>query len=319
MSKLKIGVIGAGVLGAYHIAKCRANPNVSLCGFYDKSEHRRLEMTEKFSIPAFSDVASLLEEAEAVIIATPSSSHYAIALMCIGAGKHLLIEKPMSTSFAEGAEMVAAAEKAGLVLHVGHSESFNPAFIKLLSHHPAPRFLEIHRLATYSPRGTDVSVILDLMVHDIQLILRLCGEEPQTSGIAATGVPVISNGIDIANVRLSFPSGCVANLTASRISAKRMRKIRLFAKDNYFSVDLDKGEFDHYYLTENAAAPPGAPPVAFSKETIAPKDALESELQAFVDAVSGISQPEAVTGNEALKILKVTDVILEAIKQVKMS
>jgi predicted dehydrogenase len=206
--------------------------------------------------------------------------------------------------------LVEGAEKQGVVLHVGHSEAFNATFAKLLSYGPRPRFMEVHRLAQYSPRGTDVPVVLDLMVHDLQLILRLCKEAPCYDKIAATGVPVISDDIDIANVRLLFPSGCVANITASRISAKRMRKIRIFSKDNYFSANLDNGEIDHYYLTAGAPATQDVN-VAFNKETVAPIDALETELQAFIDAVKGSDKKEGVSGIEALEVLKVTDCIMQ--------
>ena len=253
MNKIKVGVIGAGVLGSYHIGKCLANPAVSFCGFYDLDPDRRLAVQEKFQVHGHSDLGPLLSEANAVIIATPASSHMDIAHRCLEQGKHVLIEKPLAASFSEGLFLVECAEKQGVVLHVGHSEAFNATFAKLLSYGPRPRFMEIHRLAQFSPRGTDVPVVLDLMVHDLQLIMRLCHEEPDCEKIAATGVPVISDDIDIANVRLLFPSGCVANFTASRISAKRMRKIRIFSRDNYFSADLDKGEIDHYFLTP---APP---------------------------------------------------------------
>jgi predicted dehydrogenase len=184
--------------------------------------------------------------------------------------------------------------------------------VKLQSHKPAPRFIEVHRLAQYSPRGTDVSVILDLMVHDLQLILRLLGEEPRYDAIAATGVPVVSSGIDIANVRIPFASGCVVNCTASRISAKRMRKLRLFEKDNYYSVDLDKEEIEHYYLT--GAASPGKPlPVGFDKEKAKHVDALEAELAAFVADILGTPGLAGVKGEEALAVLKITDTILAEI------
>jgi predicted dehydrogenase len=310
MNKIKVGVIGAGVLGSYHIGKCLANPKVYLSGFYDHDPGRRRAVQDKFHIQGHADLASLLAETDAEIIATPASTHLEIARKCLDHGKHLLIEKPLAASFSEGMLLVEGAKKRGVVLNVGHSEAFNATFAKLLSYGPRPRFMEVHRLAQYSPRGTDVPVVLDLMVHDIQLILRLCKEEPRYDKIAATGVPVISDDIDIANVRLLFPSGCVANLTASRISAKRMRKIRIFSKDNYFSADLDKGEIDRYYLTSGTPATRDVT-VAFNKETVAPVDALEAELQAFIDAIQGNNKNGGVSGTEALEVLKVTDCILQ--------
>ena len=312
MNKIKVGVIGAGVLGSYHIGKCLANPAVSFCGFYDLDPDRRLAVREKFQVHGHSDLGPLLSEATAVIIATPASSHMDIAHRCLEQGKHVLIEKPLAASFSEGLFLVECAEKLGVVLHVGHSEAFNATFAKLLSYGPRPRFMEIHRLAQFSPRGTDVPVVLDLMVHDLQLIMRLCHEEPDCEKIAATGVPVISDDIDIANVRLLFPSGCVANLTASRISARRMRKIRIFSKDNYFSADLDKGEIDHYFLDPCAPAPLGVPFV-FNKETVAPVDALEAEQKAFFREITG-GGSGGVPGKEALAVLKVTDCIMRQLQ-----
>jgi predicted dehydrogenase len=313
VDKIKVGVVGAGVLGSYHINKCLANPQVHVCGFYDLDPNRRLAVQEKFHLQGHADLSSLLAETTAMIIATPASTHLDIARQCLEQGKHVLIEKPLAASFTEGLLLVEGAEKLGVVLHVGHSEAFNATFAKLLSYGPRPRFMEIHRLAQYSPRGTDVPVVLDLMVHDLQLIMRLCREEPDCDKIAATGVPVISDDIDIANVRLLFPSGCVANLTASRISAKRMRKIRIFSKDNYFSADLDKGELDHYFLARGSHALPGVP-FAFNKETVAPVDALEAEQGAFFNEISYGVRGGGVPGKEALAVLKVTDCIMRLLQ-----
>jgi predicted dehydrogenase len=312
MNKIRVGVVGAGVLGSYHINKCLANPKVHLCGFYDLDPNRRLAVREKLHVQCHADLDSLLAETTAVIIATPASTHLDIARRCLEQGKHAFIEKPLAASFSEGQVLVESAEKQGVVLHVGHSEAFNATFAKLLSYNPRPRFMEIHRLAQYSPRGTDVPVVLDLMVHDLQLIMRLCREEPDCDKIAATGVPVISDDIDIANVRLIFPSGCVANLTASRISAKRMRKIRIFSKDNYFSADLDKGELDHYFLAPGALSRQGVP-FAFNKETVLPVDALEAEQSAFFNEISGGGHG-GVPGKEALAVLKVTDCIMRQLQ-----
>jgi predicted dehydrogenase len=312
MDKVRIGVIGAGVLGSYHIGKCLKNADVSLTGFYDLDVQRRQAIREKFSIRGFDDISSLLAVCDAVIVATPCSTHRETAMQCLDAGKHVLIEKPLAASYAEGFDIVRRAKEKGVVLHVGHSEAHNAAFEKLLSFRPIPRFIEIHRLAVFSPRGTDVSVILDLMVHDLQLVHRLCKEEPIYERIAATGVPVVSDGIDIASVRLPFPSGCVANLTASRISAKRMRKIRIFARDNYYSVNLENGEIDRYFITQ-PPSPGNGLPVSFQKEIAPPQDALEYELKVFVEAIRGVSCEQAVEGAEALITLKVADVILKLI------
>jgi predicted dehydrogenase len=318
MDEVRIGVIGAGVLGSYHLGKCLMNKDVRLCGFYDANPDRRRAVNDTFSVKAYSGLADLIGDVQALIIATPCSSHYEIALQCLGAGKHALIEKPLAASYREGAELVAMAQEKDVILHVGHSEAFNAAFTRLQSLQPVPRFIEVHRLALYSPRGTDVPVVLDLMVHDLQLIMRLCGEEPIYERIAATGVPVISHDIDIANVRMAFPSGCVANLTASRISAKRMRKIRIFAPGNYFSVNLDKGEIDRYSLTPDAGAP-GGTPFTFAQEKVAAIDALEMELRAFVEDIREKTNRRGVGGKEALVVLKAADVILGLLSSGKKS
>jgi predicted dehydrogenase len=309
MADVRIGVIGAGVLGSYHIQKCLKNKDTAFAGFFDMSFERRTEVSKKLGVLAWDNIDGLLAASDALIIATPSSTHVTIAQRCLEAQKHVLVEKPLAPSHGEGTALVRLAREHGVVLHVGHSEAFNASFVQLLSHNPAPRFIEVHRLAQYSVRGTDVSVVLDLMVHDLQLILRLLHEEPDYGAIAATGVAVVSNGIDIANVRIPFPSGCVVNCTASRISAKRMRKLRLFEKDNYYSVDLDKEEIEHYFLT-GQALPEKPLPVEFDKEKPRHTDALELELAAFVDEILRKPDNRGVKGEEALTVLKVTDTIM---------
>jgi predicted dehydrogenase len=319
MDKIAIGVIGAGVLGSFHLQKCRKNPNVTLSGFFDISEERRKAVSEKLGVSAFETPQGLIAASDALIIATPSSTHVDMAMRCLDAGKHALIEKPLAPSYEQGRTLVARADERRLVLHVGHSEAFNAAFVKLLSFSPRPRFIEIHRLAQFSPRGIDVPVVLDLMVHDLQLLLRLCREEPLYDKIAATGVPVVSDDVDIANARIPFPSGCVVNLTASRISAKRMRKLRLFERDNYYSVDLDKEEIEHYTLThrEEPAGDAAAkgPPIAYTSEIVPHVDALETELAAFVGEIHGSAATSGVKGDEALAVLKITDTILSLISR----
>ncbi len=306
---VKIGVMGAGVLGSYHIQKCLKSKDVTLVGFYDVSAGRRAEVEKKLGARPWLDMNLLVDACDACIIATPSSSHASVAAACIEKKRHVLIEKPLAASLLEGGALVDLAGRLGVVLHVGHSESFNSAFVNLQSLAPVPQFIEIDRLAQYSPRGTDVPVILDLMVHDVQLVLRLLREEPRYEAIAATGVPVVSHDIDIANVRIPFPSGCVVNCTASRISTKRMRKLRLFARDNYYSVDLDKEEIEHYFLSGPAVT--GQPlPVQFSRKKSGHADALEAELAAFVAAIRGEKGAGGVDGTEALGVLKVTDKIM---------
>jgi predicted dehydrogenase len=311
MALLNVGIIGTGVIGSYHIDKCRKHPGVAIAGVYDSDSARATAAAQRFSVPAFGDLESLLDKTEAVIVATPATTHADVVRASLAAGRHVLVEKPLAADYNAGAALVALAEKRKRILHVGHSEAFNPAFIKLISLAPRPRFIEIHRLAAFSPRGTDVSVILDLMVHDLHLVWRLCREEPLYEAIAATGVPVVSGDIDIANVRLSFPSGCVANITASRISDKKMRKVRVFQKDNYYSVDLDKKEFAHYSLLPPGSSGPGGLPIAQTREVLSDVDALQAELEAFVAEIHGTTHEIPGTlGAEALPVLKMTDAIL---------
>jgi len=321
MNKVKIGVIGAGVLGSFHMQKCMKSNDVDLVGFYDLSDARRNEVFAKTGACAFDNIEQLIDKSEACIVATPSSTHVEMASCTLKAGRHTLVEKPLAPSYDEGKQLVALAEKNKCVLHVGHSESFNAAFVNLLERKPNPRFVEIHRLAQFSPRGTDVPVVLDLMVHDLQLLLRLCKSEPKYDAIMATGVAVVSDDVDIANARIPFVNGCVANLTASRISTKRMRKVRLFERDNYYSVDLGNGEVEHYVLNRDASGKP-APvtsqhvaglPIVFDCGTVTPVDALETELAAFVGEITKLAVDVGVSGKEALKVLKVTDRIMELI------
>ncbi|MBD3345633.1 MAG: gfo/Idh/MocA family oxidoreductase [Chitinivibrionales bacterium] len=314
MNPIKIGVIGAGVLGGYHLNKCVNNPSVDCIGFYDSSQQRAEEVEKSCGLKAFDSIDSLIDSADAVIIAVPCSAHLETGLAALRAGKHVLLEKPLADSYDNGEKLVEAAERQNCILHVGHSEIFNPAFERLVAFSPAPRFMEIHRLAEFSPRGTDVSVILDLMVHDLHLVYRLCKEEPDYGAIAATGVPVISPDIDIANVRLSFPSGLVVNCTASRVSIKRMRKLRLFQKNTYFSVDLDTRKFERCYLDPAYSA--DQLPVVCDTEKPAAGDALEKELDAFVNAINGEENGNrgGTTGNEALIVLKITDAIMKKIQ-----
>ncbi|MBD3422585.1 MAG: gfo/Idh/MocA family oxidoreductase [Chitinivibrionales bacterium] len=311
MKKVAVGVIGAGVLGGFHLRKCLANGFVECVGFHDSNARRAQEVSLQLQLPALG-VQELLDRCEAVIVAIPCSEHLRVGRICLQQAKHVLMEKPLAASYEEGCELVRLAAEKNLVLHVGHSELFNPAFRQLLAMKPQPRFLEIHRLSAFSHRGTDVSVVLDLMVHDLHLLLRLCDEEPVHANIAATGVAVVSPDIDIANVRIPFPSGCAANLTASRISLKKMRKVRIFQKDNYFSVDLDSRRIDHCFLNRESTE---AFPIAVKSHEPEAQDALEAEQKSFIDALGHNDGIFATTGNEALRVLRTTDAIMNKLQE----
>jgi predicted dehydrogenase len=316
VSVTNIGVIGAGVLGSYHIEKCRRRADVALVGFCDTSIERCAEISGRLNVRGFESADELVDLCDALIVATPATTHHAAALSCLKRKRHVLVEKPLASSVAQGAELVRTARRAGVVLHVGHSEVFNPAFVALMRRPPQPRFMEIHRLAEFSPRGSDVSVVLDLMVHDLHLIHRLCnGRRPLLESIAAVGVPVVSRDVDIVNARLTFPSGCVVNMTASRISTKRMRKLRIFAPQTYLSVDLDSKELVRCTLRPGAGPGGGGGlPIVVTTEAVDPADPLEQELDAFVSAIRQPAAPTAgTTGREALEVLTVAEAILQRV------
>ncbi len=316
MNTIRLGVIGAGVLGSYHLEKCCKHSHAVCSGIYDQIHSLAIEKASRHNCTAFASVAELLANSDAIIVATPARTHHEVAMECLRAGKHVLIEKPLAASVAEGEEIVETARKMGCVVHVGHSEAFNPAIIKLHEFAPAPQFIEVHRLAAFSPRGTDVSVVLDLMVHDIHLVLRFCKELPDPEKSLATGVAIVSNDIDIVNARLMFPSGCVANMTASRISAKKMRKFRMFQKSGYFSADLDKREVVRCWLTQPSQQESG--PIGMSTSIAEPSDALSAEQEAFLSAISGVpSVPGCggTSGSEALNVLIVCEMILNQIQK----
>lgn len=316
---MKLCVIGAGVLGCYHLEKLKKNPDIDLTGFYDLNESRRAEVEQKFGVAGFGDMDDLLGRSSGAIVATPASTHGRVVMKALENGCHVLVEKPLADATSVGREMVQCAKRTGKVLHVGHSEAFNPAFVRLQESCTQPQFMEIHRLAAFSPRGIDVSVVFDLMIHDLHLMERLMQwEHPLEEEIAAAGVSVVSPDIDLANVRLTFRSGCVVNCTASRISVAKMRKIRVFQKGAYFSADLDTREIVRCELKGGTG--PEEFPIATGREIMDPTDALEAEHEAFVKAIAHPSEPtNGTTGTEALQVLKVAETITERLKAFKHS
>ncbi len=233
---LKIGVLGAGHLGKIHIQQWQEISGVSLQGFYDPDDTQAATAISQYQVPRYATVDQLIEAVDAVDIVSPTSSHYELAKKCLLAGKHLFIEKPLAHTLEEGKELVKLVKEANVKCQVGHVERYNPAFLALGDQEMQPMFIEAHRLAQFNPRGTDVSVILDLMIHDIDIVL--CLVKSPVKRISASGVSVISETADIANARIEFDNGCVANLTSSRISLKKMRKLRLFQRDAYIGIDF---------------------------------------------------------------------------------
>lgn len=236
---LKIGLLGVGHLGTIHLRCIREISAYELIGFYDPDKEKSAKIAEEYGLTRFSSEMELMRAVDVIDIVTPTIYHHRLAKQAIKMGKHLFIEKPLTHTLPEAKELLELAEKTNLKIQVGHVERFNPAMLTLKDTPLHPMFIEAHRLAAFNPRGTDVSVILDLMIHDLDIVLSLVPSK--VNFISASGVSVVSNTPDIANARIEFENGCVANLTASRISMKQMRKLRLFQKDAYISLDfLDK-------------------------------------------------------------------------------
>jgi predicted dehydrogenase len=249
---IKIGVIGAGHLGKIHIRLLKEIPDFFLVGFFDPDPAKSLEIQTQFEIPAFPDAESLISLCDAIDIVTPTLYHHFYAVSGLKKSKHVFIEKPVTATLEEGKELLALEKEAKVKVQIGHVERFNPAFLALEGQELKPMFIECHRLAQWNPRGTDVSVVLDLMIHDLDLIQSVV--KSPVKKVSASGVAVLSDTPDIANARIEFNNGCVANLTTSRISMKNMRKIRFFQPNGYVSVDfLDKKT--ELYLIEDPAAP----------------------------------------------------------------
>jgi predicted dehydrogenase len=246
--RVKIGVIGAGHLGRWHIQQLKAIESAELVGFYDHDRQRADSVAAEFAVNAFPGLSELLNETEALSIVTPTTAHFQDAQKALKAGKHIFIEKPITETVEQGETLVEFAGKQNLRLQVGHIERFNPAILAMEEIIKNPLFIESHRLSTFNPRGTDVAVVLDLMIHDIDLILSFV--KSPVKAIHASGVSIISPTEDIANCRIDFENGAVANVTASRISNRKMRKMRFFQPNAYISVDFLEGASEVYQLTD---------------------------------------------------------------------
>jgi predicted dehydrogenase len=289
---LKVGVFGVGHLGKFHLNNWRDIENAEVVGFYDPSSENASLVAEEYKIRRFTNINKLLDACDAVDIVAPTTSHYELCKAAILKSKHVFVEKPLANTMDEAKELLKLAKEANIKFQVGHVERFNPAFLALKDHDISPMFIEVHRLAQFNPRGTDVSVILDLMIHDIDIMLKLVNSEVKT--ISANGVSVMSDTPDIANVRIEFDNGCVANLTSSRISLKKMRKMRLFQKNSYISIDfLDKKtEVTKIKTNEDKDAfffdidtNHGKRTIAFYSPKITEGNAIKMELESFRDAI----------------------------------
>jgi predicted dehydrogenase len=300
VARTRVGVIGAGALGYHHVRLLRELPGVEFVGFFDLRPERAAQVSAELGVPAFATGGELIEACEALTVVVPTPAHHAVARAALERGRHLLIEKPLAASLEEADELLDIAERAGALVQTGHVERFNRAIRGALPYVDRPRFIESNRLASFNPRGSDVAVVLDLMIHDIDLILTLVGEPVES--VAAVGVPVLTPFVDIANARLGFSSGAVANITASRVSRERMRKLRLFQQSGYLSLDLGSGEGEFYRLRGDldlGALTRGPLPIEAFVERVAisaPEgEPLRLEFESFVAAVQGRA-PVAVSG-----------------------
>jgi predicted dehydrogenase len=306
---MRTAVVGVGYLGRFHAQKYRALAGSELVGVADPSAAARAAVGRELGVPAYADHRELLGRVEAVSIVTPTPLHHAIATDFLAAGAHVLVEKPMTATVAEGERLIEAARQARRVLQVGHLERFNAAVQALQPMLAVPRFIESARLAPFKHRGTDVDVVLDLMIHDIDLILSIVGSP--VVAVDAIGSSVFSREIDIANARLRFANGCVANATASRVSLKTERRLRLFQDDAYASVDLHQKVLTVIRKRGGLSAD-GMPQVDIQETTYDQGDALKAEIEAFLEAAASGGTPP-VSGEEGLAALKVAVSIAEQV------
>jgi predicted dehydrogenase len=317
MATVKVGVIGVGALGRHHARLYNECRGAALVGVYDQNQERAAEIAEEVGSKPYATIPGLLADVEAVSVAVPTDLHHQVVMEILKADRHVLVEKPITATVAEAEELVAMAAKRGLVLGVGHVERYNPVLACLDETPGEPRFIEAHRLAPYPPlrpglppRGTEVSVVLDLMIHDIDILLDLVKSE--VVRVDAVGVPVLSPSEDIANARIVFANGCVANITASRVSAERLRKIRVFKTSAYLSLDYQEPKGEIAYMKDGQIVREEVP--------VYSTNALQDELQDFCDCVAtakeGQEIPEPrVSGTHGLEALRVADWVLRSISE----
>lgn len=318
---LRVGVIGAGALGYHHVRIMREMEDVSFVGFHEARPERAAQVATELGVRAFEDAVALVEACDALTIVVPTPAHFAVAKEAVSRGKHVLIEKPLTATLAEADELLDIAARNGALVQTGHVERFNRAIRAAMPYVDSPRFLESDRLAPFSPRGSDVAVVLDLMIHDIDLLLTLVRSGAQD--VAAVGIPVLTPFVDIANARITFQSGAVANVTASRVSRERMRKLRLFQPSGYLSLDLGAGNGEFYRIRGDVdlAALTKAPQALEAFVERIPLEAPEGEplrleFRSFIDAVLGRA-PVTVTGADGREALAVAMRIVQEIERTR--
>lgn len=316
---LKIGVFGVGHLGKFHLNNWKEIPGIELVGFFDPDDNTAKEVSEKYQLARFLDADLLMNACDAIDVVAPTTYHFEWCEKAIKKGKHVFVEKPLANTMEEARQLVKLVDESAIKFQVGHVERFNPAFLAIKDTPLNPMFIEVHRLAQFNPRGTEVSVILDLMIHDIDIILSLVKSDVKS--ISASGVGVMTETPDIANVRIEFNNGCVANLTSSRISLKKMRKMRIFQKDAYIGIDFLNKKTEIIRLKESQDSnvfsfdietPSGKKTIAMANPVVPEVNAIRRELEEFKNAILNNTKP-IVSEMDGLQAMDVAHQILEKI------
>lgn len=320
---LKLGIFGVGHLGKFHLNNWKQIPDVEIVGFFDPNNEHAKAVEAEYGIKRYMDEEALMKAADMIDVVTPTHLHFPVCEMAIKMGKHVFVEKPMANTIEEGKSIVEMVKESGVKLQVGHVERFNPAFTALKDITLNPSFIEVHRLAQFNPRGTEVSVILDLMIHDIDIILSIV--KSGVKNISASGVSVLTDTPDIANVRIEFNNGCVANLTSSRISMKKMRKIRLFQKDAYIGIDFLEKNTEIIKLKKpdeedafsfDIETHQGTKTISIANPVVENGNAILAELTSFVNAIQK-DEPTVVSEIDGFLAMEVAHQILEKIGSLK--
>lgn len=320
---LKLGIFGVGHLGKFHLNNWKQIPDVEIVGFFDPNNDHAKAVEAEYGIKRYMDEEALMKASDMIDVVTPTHLHFSVCELAIKMGKHVFVEKPMANTIEEGKAIVEMVKESGVKLQVGHVERFNPAFTALKDITLNPSFIEVHRLAQFNPRGTEVSVILDLMIHDIDIILSIV--KSGVKNISASGVSVLTDTPDIANVRIEFNNGCVANLTSSRISMKKMRKIRLFQKDAYIGIDFLEKNTEIIKLKKpdeedafsfDIETHQGTKTISIANPVVENGNAILAELTSFVNAIQK-DEPTVVSEIDGFLAMEVAHQILEKIGTLK--
>ncbi len=301
---MRVAVVGVGSLGQHHARVYAALPGATLTGVHDTNPERAREVADRYGVPVLAGLSAVADAAEAVSVAVPTVDHHSVTRTLLEAGRDVLVEKPMTATLDEAEALIVLAEERRAVLQVGHIERFNPAVEVLRRTAGKARFIEVHRLGSFSARSLDIDVVLDLMIHDLDIVLALDGSEAVQ--VDAVGVPVLTPRVDIANARLRFASGLIANLTASRVSADRVRKFRVFSPNTYVSVDFARREAQVYRLAPGAG---GLPEIQAERTAAPDEEPLRRQLVSFLECVRTRSRP-VVSGTDGLRALRLAHTIL---------